>query len=233
MQSGTNAALEQRFDEGLRAHMSRTYSLIGLGLAASAGTASLIAFTALRDLVVTPEGGLTLLGTVGMWAPLILLLMAAFRLVGSTAASTATLYWAFTTLQGVGLSLTLLTVPPAAIVKALAVAAATFGAMSLYGYTTKRDLSAWRSFLLMGLFGLIAAMLVNIVLGSAAIEFAVSVAGVLVFSGLTAYDTQKLKDGYYSGLRGSDLDQLRYWAALGLYLNLLNLFHLFLGLSRD
>jgi len=223
---------QEAFDPGLRAHMSKTYGLIAGGLAVSAATAWTIGFTSLRSLVVSAEGGLTVLGHIGLWAPLLLLLCAAVFRTGGVAAAKG-VYWSFVALQGIGLSLVVMTVPPAAIVQAIAITAFTFGAMSLYGYTTHRNLSGWGNFLLMGLFGIIIAAIVNIFLGSAALDFAVSVIGVLVFAGFTAYDTQNLRNMYYAGLDRDDLDYARYWSAIGLYLNIVNLFTFWLSFGRD
>ena len=221
------------FDKGLRDHMNRTYSLIGYGLGVSAISAWLIGFTALRSLVISDEGGLTMLGSIGLWAPLLLLIGASFRFFGNSVSSLRALYWAFVGLQGIGLSLVAVTVEPSAIVQALAITCATFASMSLYGYTTSRNLSGMGRFMLMGLIGIIIASIVNIFLGSGGLNFAISVIGVLVFSGLTAYDTQKLKNAYESGMQGDDLEKMRYWSALGLYLNILNLFNFFLSLGRS
>lgn len=219
------------YDSGLRSHMTRTYGLIAGGLAVSTLAAWVIGFTSLRSLVVNEEG-LTLLGHIGLWAPLLLLIGSAFFRTGSVGA-TKGVYWTFVALQGVGLSLIAISVPASVIVQALAITGFTFGAMSLWGYTTRRDLSGWRTFLLMGLIGIIIASIVNLFLGSAALDFAVSVIGVLVFSGFTAYDTKNLKDMYYAGLAKEDLEYARYWSALGLYLNIVNLFNFFVSLGRD
>lgn len=219
------------FDPGLRQHMIRTYGLIAGGLAVSAISASIIGFTSLRSLVVG-EDGLTILGHIGLWAPLLLLLGAGIFRSGGVPAARA-LYWSFVALQGVGLSMVAISVPASAIVSALAITGCTFGAMSLFGYTTTRNLSGMGSFLLMGLFGVIIAMIVNIFLGSSALDFAISVIGVLVFSGFTAYDTQNLKNMYYNGRGADDLEYARYWSALGLYLNIVNLFYFFLNLGKN
>lgn len=232
MQTNSSTLGDAGYDAGLKNHMTKTYSLLAGGLLVSAASAWLIGFTPLRALVMDGDERLTLLGTVGMWSPLLLLILSSMRVIGETSMSARLVYWAFVALQGIGLSLVALTVPPAAIVQALAITACTFGALSIYGYTTKKDISGWRNFLMMGLFGIIFASIANLFLGSDALNFAISVIGVLVFSGLTAYDTQKLKDMYYSGLGEDDLVVGRYWSALGLYLNILNLFNMIRNLSR-
>ena len=232
MNQNLNPALgSQDFDLGLRDHMTKTYGLIAGGLAVSAATAWVIGYTSLRGLFVGDEG-LTVLGHIGLWAPLLLLIGTAFFRTGSVGAAKG-VYWTFVALQGIGLSLVAMNVSAHAIVQAIAITGFTFGAMSLYGYTTKRNLSGWGNFLLMGLFGVIIAAIVNIFLGSAALDFAISVIGVLVFAGFTAYDTKNLKDTYYSGLGQDDLAYARYWSALGLYLNIVNLFNFFLNLGRN
>jgi FtsH-binding integral membrane protein len=232
MQQNLNTTYDRGdYDAGLRSHMKKTYGLIAGGLAVSAVTAWVIGFTSLRSLVVGEEG-LTILGHIGMWAPLLLLVGAGISRTGSVGAARG-LYWAFVALQGIGLSLVATSVPAAVIVQAIAITGFTFATMSLWGYTTKRDLSRWGNFLLMGLIGIIIAAIVNIFLGSAALDFAISVIGVLVFSGFTAYDTKNLKDMYYSGLGKDDLEYARYWSALGLYLNIVNLLTFFISWGRN
>jgi uncharacterized protein len=226
-----NAPAEQGFDVGLRDHMVKTYGLIASGLVVSALSAFVVGGTSLRDLFVGAEG-LTTLGYIGLWAPLILLLGTAFVKVGSVSAAKG-VYWAFVALQGIGLSMVAISVPPSAVVQAIAITAFTFGAMSLYGYTTKRDLSGWHSFLMMGLFGIIIAAIVNLFLGSAALHFALSVIGVVVFAGFTAYDTKSMRDLYFSGLSKGDLEYARYFSALNMYLNIVNLFNMFISLGRE
>lgn len=218
-------------DIGLRQHMTKTYNLIAMGLGVSAATAWIIGSTSLRGLFVAPEG-LTALGHLGLWAPLLLLIGTAFVRAGSLSATKA-VYWSFVALQGIGLALLTADMPASTVVQAISVTGFTFASMSLYGYTTKRNLSGMGSFLLMGLFGIIIAAIVNIFLGSPALNFAISVIGILVFSGFTAYDTQKLRDVYQQGIRNEDLEHARYWSALGLYLNIVNLFNFFVSFGRN
>jgi hypothetical protein len=136
----------------------------------------------------------------------------------------------FAGLLGVSLSSIFIVYTTASITQVFFVAAATFGAMSLYGYTTSRDLTAWGSFLFMGLIGVIIAMVVNIFLASSALEFAISIIGVLVFVGLTAYDTQKIKEMYYVGDDGTVAGRKAIMGALRLYLDFINLFLMLLRL---
>jgi FtsH-binding integral membrane protein len=233
MQTNTNAYGGQEYDLGLRNHMGKTYGILAAGLVVSALTAWFIGFTSLRGLVVDPDGTLTTLGHIGMWSPLALLLMSSFRFFGNSGSSARLVYWAFVALQGIGLSLVAVTVPASTIVQALAITACTFGSMSLYGYTTKRALSRWGNFLLMGLLGIIIAAIVNLFLGSSALHFAISVIGIIVFSAFTAYDTQNLRRSYEMGLTEDELVHTRYWSALGLYLNILNIFNFIVSLGRS
>ena len=142
-------------------------------------------------------------------------------------------FWAFATLMGLSLASIFIVFTGESIARVFFITAATFGAMSLYGYTTKRDLSKFGSFLFMGLIGIIIASLVNIFIGSSALQFAISVIGVLVFVGLTAYDTQAIKEEYVGGLEYADGGAQTKGAiggALRLYLDFINLFMMLLQL---
>jgi FtsH-binding integral membrane protein len=155
------------------------------------------------------------------------------RLAPSTA---QILFWVFAALMGVSLSSIFLVFTHTSIVRVFFITAASFGALSLWGYTTQRDLSGMGSFLMMGLFGVILASLVNLFMQSSALQFAVSVIGVIVFSGLTAWDTQRLKNEYlYGAMDGEAVERSAISGALSLYLNFINLFTLLLQLlgQRD
>jgi FtsH-binding integral membrane protein len=157
------------------------------------------------------------------------------RLAPSTA---QILFWVFSALMGISLSSIFLVYTHTSIVRVFFITAATFGALSLYGYTTKRDMSGMGSFLFMGLIGIVIASLVNLFLASSALQFIVSVVGVLVFAGLTAYDTQRLKNDYiygYASAGGDIAERAAISGALSLYLNFINLFTLLLQLlgQRD
>jgi Integral membrane protein, interacts with FtsH len=224
-QFANSSAADAGIDIGLRSHMLKTYNLIAIGLAVSAASAYAIAETPLRGLFFGADNKMTLLGLVGMFAPLGLLLLASFGKIGRSLSSIRAVYWAFVALQGIGLSLVVSQNAGASAGKALAIAGFTFAATSLYGYTTKRNLSGMGSFMVIGLIGLIVAMIVNIFLASPAIDFAVSVIGILVFAGLTAYDTQNLKESYSADFSEEAQATTRYWSALGLYLNIINLWN--------
>ncbi len=139
-------------------------------------------------------------------------------------------FWGYAALLGVSLSSIFLVYTGASITQTFFITATTFGAMSLYGYTTKKDISSWGSFLFMGLIGLIIASIVNIFMASSALSFAISAIGVLVFTGLTAYDTQKIKESYYEGDDSDTAGRKAIIGALELYLDFINLFMMLLRL---
>lgn len=228
------------FDVGLRAHMIRVYNYMASGLALS-GIVALALFnieglaTIFFDIRLTAAGnarvvGLNALGWVAILAPLGLLLLTSFRAEKMSVTSVQAVYWAVTALMGVSLSLLLFRYTGASVARTFFITAAAFGALSLYGYTTKRDLSGFGSFLVMGLIGILIASVVNIFLASTALQFAISVIGVLVFAGLTAYDTQRIKE-MYDAVDSSDIaGKKAIMGALTLYLDFINLFIMLLQL---
>ncbi|HEY6719131.1 MAG TPA: Bax inhibitor-1/YccA family protein, partial [Reyranella sp.] len=188
---------------------------------------------------ITPRGsvaGLNILGWVAIFAPLGLLMLTSFRAAQMSVGSVQAVYWAVTALMGVSLSLLLFTYTGASVARTFFVTAAAFGALSLYGYTTKRDLTAMGKFLFMGVIGLILASLVNMIWPSGTMSFIISAAGVLIFSGLIAYDTQKIKEQYAEAWGTDTAEKVAIFGALRLYLNFVNLFQFlmsFMGQSRD
>jgi uncharacterized protein len=224
------------FDVGLRAHMVRVYNYMASGLALSGIVAfGLFASAELASLFFQVQAGrvvgLNVLGWVAIFAPLGLLLLVSFRAQSMSVGAVQAVYWAVTALMGVSLSLLLFRYTGASVARTFFVTAAAFGALSLYGYTTKRDLSKFGSFLIMGLIGVIIASLVNIFLGSSLLQFAISIIGVLVFTGLTAYDTQNIKEQYAEGFGHEANSKMAVFGALSLYLNFINLFQLLLSLT--
>jgi FtsH-binding integral membrane protein len=217
-------------DVGLRSHMTKTYNLIALGLLASAASAYVVAETPLRALFFDEAGKTTILGLVGMFAPLIMLFAAGW--FAKTVAGVRAFYWTFVALQGIGLSVLVSSQTGGEAARALAITAATFGATSVWGYTTKRNLTGMGSFMMIGLIGLIVALIVQIFVASSALGFAIDVVGVLVFAGLTAYDTQNLKESYDPAASEDSRETTRYWSAIGLYLNILNLYNFISSLGR-
>jgi uncharacterized protein len=166
-----------------------------------------------------------------MLAPLAFIFFFSFRMERMTAASARTAFFAFSAVMGLSLASVFLVFTGASIARTFFITAAMFGATSLYGYTTKRDLSKFGSFLIMGLIGVIIASLVNIFLGSSLLQFAISIIGVLVFTGLTAYDTQNIKEQYAEGFGHEANNKMAVFGALSLYLNFINLFQLLLSLT--
>ena len=169
-----------------------------------------------------------------MWvialAPLGIVFYMSFGINKMSAGRAQTVFWIFAALMGASLSSIFLQYTGASISRVFFITAGTFGAMSLYGYTTKRDLTGWGSFLLMGLIGILIASLVNIFLKSPAVYWAVSVLGVLIFVGLTAYDTQKIKNMYFESDSSEISSKKAVMGALTLYLDFINLFIMLLRL---
>ena len=232
---------QAQFDVGLRAHMVRVYNYMASGLALSGIVAfGLFASPELASLFFQVQGGrvvgLNILGWIAIFAPLGLLLLVSFRAATMSVGAVQAVYWAVTALMGVSLSLLLFRYTGASVARTFFITAAAFGGLSLYGYTTKRDLSAFGKFLFMGLIGLILAGLVKMIWPSGQMSFIISVAGVLIFSGLIAYDTQKIKEQYAEAW-GSDMaEKVAIFGALSLYLDFVNLFQFlmsFLGQERD
>jgi FtsH-binding integral membrane protein len=235
--AATTAAV---LDAGLRSYMLRVYNWMSSGLLLTGIIAYAIANTdlinAFYPVVMTPMGPrhtASALAMIAIFAPLafvLVLSMGVNRLSRSTA---QTLYWLFCAAMGASLTNIFLIYASESIVRVFFITAATFAAMSIYGYTAKADLSRFGSFLFMGLIGIIIAGLVNIFLASSALQFAISIIGVIVFTGLTAYDTQRIKATYvqYAYAEGPDAAAKRsVYDALSLYLNFINLFMLLLQL---
>lgn len=211
-------------DEGLRAYMLKVYNLMALALVIT-GVAAFATYTlaasnpAFQQLLYASP-----LRWVIMLAPLALVFFLSFRIQNMSVSAAQTTFWVYAALMGVSLSSIFIVFTGQSIVQTFFVTAASFGALSLYGYTTKKDLSGLGSFLIMGLFGLIIASIVNIFLASSALQFAISAIGVLIFAGLTAYDTQKIKEMYFDGDDVAVAGRKAIMGALTLYLDFINLF---------
>lgn len=220
-------------DAGLRAHMLRVYNYMTLALVVTGAVAYAVANTSLGNLFFTfTTQGMTLsaLGWVALFAPLGLVMWLSFGIQRMSTGTAQLVFWAYAALMGVSLAPILLLYTGASIAKVFFISAASFGALSLWGYTTSRDLTGWGSFLFMGLIGVVIASLVNIFLASPAIDFAISAIGVLVFAGLTAYDTQQIKEMYTVNDDGSVAGRKAIMGALRLYLDFVNLFLMMLRL---
>jgi len=229
-------------DEGLRAYMLRVYNYMALGLAITGIVAMgtfLMAVTNASGAPQLTQFGIFLFTSPFKWvvmlAPLGMVFFLSARIQKMSVSSAQIAFWAFAALMGLSLASIFLVYAHGSIARVFFITAAAFGGLSLYGYTTKRDLTGWGSFLIMGLIGIIIAMVVNIFLASSALQFAISVIGVLVFAGLTAYDTQRIKAMYYE-LDSSDVaGRKAIMGALSLYLDFINLFLMLLHLfgSRE
>ena len=217
------------YDAGLRAHMLRVYNYMTGALALTGAVAYGVANTpALLNLLYhqTMTGvAPTMLGYVVMFAPLALVLLLSFRIQQMSQSAAQLTFWAYAGMVGASLASIFLFYTGASIALTFFVTAATFGTMSLYGYTTSRDLTGMGSFLMMGMIGLFIAMIANIFFQSPAMNFVISVLGVAIFTGLTAWDTQKIKQVYYAaGGDAAMAGKAAIMGALSLYLDFLNIF---------
>lgn len=216
-------------DEGLRAHMLRVYNYMGLGLVVTGLVAMIVASTPALYVPIFS----TPLKWVVMLAPLAFVFFFSFRLQAMSASTAQLTFWAFCAVMGLSLASVFLVFTGTSIARTFFIAAGMFAATSLYGYTTKRDLSGFGGFLIMGLIGVIIASIVNIFVGSSALQFAISVIGILVFVGLTAWDTQNIRQQYLDYHDDETRSKLAVFGALSLYLNFVNIFQLLLSLTGE
>ena len=233
LRAGTIAQTGTEIDEGLRAYMLRVYNLMAMGLAITGVTAwgtfqLAMSNPAFANLIYASP-----LRWVLMLAPLALVFFLGFRIHTMSVSAAQTTFWAYAALLGASLSTIFIVFTGASIVQTFFISATAFGALSLYGYTTKRDLTAMGSFLIMGVVGILIASLVNIFLQSSALQFAISAIGVVAFAGLTAYDTQKIKDMYFEGDDDVTGGRKAIMGALNLYLDFVNLFMFMLQFLGD
>ncbi|PKP62839.1 MAG: BAX inhibitor (BI)-1/YccA family protein [Alphaproteobacteria bacterium HGW-Alphaproteobacteria-8] len=246
-----DSAYAQQIDAGLRAHMNSIYGLMGVAMLVT----GVVAYVFGQDLLSAMTTGTTaiipmgLLGTlysspmvyVIMFAPLAVVFLFAARLNRMSTGAAQGVFWAFAALMGLSLATIFVRFTGISIAQTFFVTAIAFLSLSLYGYTTKRNLSGMGTFLMMGVIGLIVASLLNMfIFESSALQFAVSVLGLLIFAGLTAYDTQRLKSEYVQmagmGATGQQLSASAIGGALSLYLNFLNMFMFllqFMGAARE
>jgi len=239
---GRSAAIDQaQLDAGLRSYMLRVYNWMASGLLLTGIVAFLIAnnpdiASLFYQVVRTPRGNATvptILGWVAMFAPLAFILVLSFGINRMSKTTAQAMFWVFCAVMGASMSNIFAIYTSGSIASTFFVTAAMFAGISLYGYTTKADLTKLGSFMIMGLIGVLLASLVNMFLQSSALQFAITIIGVVVFVGLTAYDTQRIKADYiqHSYAEGSDEAGKRsVFDALGLYLNFVNLFQLLLQL---
>ena len=246
IRAGRVGAQALQIDEGLKAHMNKVYGLMSVGMLITGAAAWAISGLAMSDVPTQYQIGadryLTDFGYaiyasplkwVIMLAPLAVVFGMSAGINRLSEAGLQGVFWLFSALMGLSLSSIFLVFTGYSIVQVFLVTAIAFAGLSLWGYTTKKDISAWGSFLVMGVIGLIVAMLVNIFLASPAVAFAISAIGVLIFAGLTAYDTQKIKTTYLE-MRGTEgeayLGKAAIMGALSLYLDFINMFMFLLQL---
>ncbi len=244
----------QAIDRGLRSYMTSIYNYMAIGVAITGLAALIIYSMSVTDIgsadavarisktvALTAFGKALFIGPlkwVVMLAPLGLVFLLGFRIDRMQPSTAQGVFFLYAALVGISISTILMVYTHTSVARVFFISAAAFGGLSLYGYTTQKSLSGMGSFLMMGLIGILIASLVNIFLASSALQFAISVIGVLVFAGLTAYDTQKLKEQYLYGLEGADqatIGRSAIMGALTLYLDFINLFMMLMHLfgQRD
>jgi len=211
---------QAQFDEGLRRHMLRVYNYMGGGLVVT----GLLAFAASTSPALMGLLFATPLKWVVMLAPLAFVMVMSFGIHKMSFATLQLVWWAYCGVMGLSLASIFVVFTGASIALTFFVTATTFLAMSLYGYTTKADLSRFGSFLMMGVFGIVIASLANMFFQSSGLQFIVSILGVLIFTGLTAYDTQRIKEEYAEYYDRDTSGKVALMGALSLYLNFINLF---------
>ncbi|HEX8655573.1 MAG TPA: Bax inhibitor-1/YccA family protein [Allosphingosinicella sp.] len=232
-QPTTTAGRDVAFDAGLRSHMLTVYNYMASGVLLTGVVAMLFS----RGGYESPAAQLFINGGLLAWvvilAPLGIVMWLSFGINRISTGTAKTLFWVYALLMGLSLSTVFLVYTSGSIAQAFFATAAGFACLSLWGYTTKRDLSAMGTFLIMGLFGLIVAMIVNFFMRSPAMDLAISAIGVLIFAGLTAYDTQKIKSMYFAVAGTDSLGKAAVMGALTLYLDFINLFLFLLRLFGD
>jgi FtsH-binding integral membrane protein len=229
VRGGTAGVRTAQIDEGLRAHMNKVYGTMSVGMLLTALVAWAVGsspeLTAIfRDPVTLRPN---ILGWVVMFAPLIMVFAFGSMINRLSAAGAQLFFYTFAAVMGLSISWIFAAFTGISIAQTFLITAIAFAGLSLWGYTTKKDISGWGAFLIMGVIGLILAMIVNIFLASPAIHFAVSVIGVLIFAGLTAYDTQRIKTEYIQHAQAMDqewLGKAAIMGALNLYLDFINMF---------
>jgi FtsH-binding integral membrane protein len=225
---GTAGIAGGAIDAGLRRYMLSVYNYMASGLALT----GIVAYGAVATGLYQRIAGTPLIWLV-MLAPLAAVLFLSFRIDRISFGTAQAVFWGYAATMGLSLAGILLVYTGTSVARVFFISAATFAAMSLYGYSTNRDLSRFGSFLFMGLIGILLAGLVNIFLASSALQFVISMVGVLVFTGLTAYDTQRIKQVYFTGAAGADLAKTALMGALTLYLDFINLFVMLLQFGGE
>lgn len=232
---GVAGARAAEIDAGLRAHMNKVYGTMSIGMLLTFAVAWAIGTSPnllgiFRDpLTLQPN----ILGWIVMFAPLGMVFMFGAAINRLSAAGAQTFFYVFAAVMGLSLSWIFVAFTGFSIAQVFLVTSIAFAGLSLYGYTTKKDISGWGSFLIMGVIGILVAMVINIFLGSPALHFAITILGVLIFAGLTAYDTQNIKNTYLAHAHSGDsewLGKAAIMGALSLYLDFINMFMFLLQL---
>nr|MCU0907626.1 Bax inhibitor-1/YccA family protein [Paracoccaceae bacterium] len=227
--AGTAGVRTAEIDQGLRAHMNKVYGTMSVGLLVTAGVAWAIGtsdalLSIFRDPVTLSPN---ILGWIAMFLPLIMVFAFGAAINRLSAAGAQTFFYVFAAAMGLSIAWIFAAFTGISIAQTFLVTSIAFAGLSLYGYTTKKDLSGMGTFLMMGLIGLVVASIINIFLGSPALHFAITVIGLLIFAGLTAFDTQRIKSDYVAHARAMDqewLDKSAIMGSLSLYLNFINIF---------
>ena len=227
--AGTAATQTAEYDEGLRAYMLKVYNYMASGVLLTGIIAYAVSQSPamLEAIFSGPQAYIV------MFAPFAFVLAMNFGLNKMKASTLQMLFWLYAGTMGLSLSVILLAYTGESVARTFFITAAAFGALSLYGYTTKKSLSGMGTFLMMGLFGLIIASIVNLFMQSSMMDFIISVAGVVIFAGLTAYDTQRIKESYYMMATGEAVAKGAIMGALNLYLDFVNLFLFMLRFLGD
>jgi len=236
-----SAAEAAQIDVGLRQYMLRVYNYMASGLLLSGIVALLVNNTGLQSLFFQASEaggrpGYTGLGLIAVFAPIGIILAMSFGAQKMKVSTLQILYWVFVATMGVGLSTVLMIYTGDSVIRVFFITAIAFSALSMYGYVTKRDLGPVGTFLIMGLVGLLIAIVVNVFMQSPMMQFVISAAGVLIFAGLTAFNTQQIKNTYFHVSGTGAADHAAIMGAVTLYLNFINMFQFllyFLGARRD
>jgi FtsH-binding integral membrane protein len=226
MRPTTRGVIDADIDVGLRRYMLRVYNFMAAGL----GLTGLVAFMAISTGLYQQIAGTPLMWVV-MLAPFAAVMFLSFRIQKMSLGAAQATFWGYAALMGLSLAGIFLVYTGASVARVFFISSATFLAMSLYGYTTKRDLSRFGAFLIMGVIGIVLASLVNIFIASSGLQFAISAIGVLLFTGLTAYDTQRIKEVYLDSDGGEIMGKKALMGALTLYLDFINLFVMLLNIT--
>lgn len=231
-----NTAAAAQVDEGLRQYMIKVYNFMAAGLCITSLAAYLVANTSLFKLFYTVSGNAVSLSGFG-WlmfiAPLIMVFAFGWVIARGTAVQVQGMFWGFSAVMGMSLAPILMLYTGESITRIFLISAAMFGGMSIYGYTTKKDLTSMGSFMRMGLWGIIIAAIVNIFMQSPGMSYAISFLAVIIFTGLTAYDNQRIREMYYEGDNSETMAKKAVSGALALYMDFINIFIALLNMFGD